>query len=389
MQTFDLTPPEIIRAARAMTMAPGEGLLFDAALLVDNGVVFDVGPFAEIRAAHPGVAVTDLGEATLVPGLVNAHCHLEMCHLAGKIPPGLGFPGWIRALIGQEMYDLDEEEIRAALEGMKRGGVCCVGDIATRNAEAVAGILDGSGFFFVVFQEHIFFAEPQEGREWVPDALFESGELSAAGHALYSTHPRTLRLAKEQTLEMGLPFSIHLAEHEAECAMLRGEENAFLDLLREANIPLDNFRAPGQTPTAYARSLGLLDESTLAVHCVHLTPEDVALLAGSGASACLCPRSNEYIGVGRAPWEALAAAGVNCCLGTDSLASNTDLDLWNEVRFLKERWRGALALEQAVAMVTTNPARALGLSCLGELSPGRAARWAVVPADVEDMFDHA
>lgn len=387
MHTFDLNSTEIVRAARIMTMAPGDPIHDDGAVLVQGGTICEVGTFADVSRAHASAPVRDLGDVTLVPGLVNAHCHLEMCHLKGRLEPGLGFPGWIRQMIATPMYELDRALIEDALETMKHGGTCLVGDISTRNTEAIAGICDDSGFFFVAFREHIFFAPPREGQEFIPDGPLEHGTFSAAGHALYTTHPETLRRAKAQCNERGLPFSLHLAEHEEESAVLMGEENAFTDLLREANIPLDDFTPPKKRPVQQARDLGLLDEGTLAVHCVTVDGADIDILRESGATVCLCPRSNEYIGVGRAPWEKLLAAGVNCCLGTDSQASNHDLDLWNEVRFMKERYAGELALETVVAMLTRNGAAVLGADGLGMIAPGRAARLAVVPEDVEQLFE--
>jgi cytosine/adenosine deaminase-related metal-dependent hydrolase len=90
--------------------------------------------------------------------------------------------------------------------------------------------------------------------------------------------------------------------------------------------------------------------------------------------------------VGRAPWEKLLAAGVNCCLGTDSLASNHDLNLWNELRFMKERFAGELTLEQGIELLTVHPARAMGVDALGTIAPGKAARFATIPKDIEEMF---
>lgn len=389
---FDLNPPEVVRAGRIMTMAPGDDILCDGAVLVDNGTIFDIGTYADISRTYPDTPVRDMGAGLMVPGLVNAHCHLELSGLRGAIEPGLGFAAWVRKLVRTlrasqtAQPGLDFRAVQEALEQMSGGGVCLVGDVATQNAQATAGILDDSGFFFVCFQEHIFFSPPGPGQDYVPDGMFEMGAFAAAGHGPYSTHPDLLRGAKAQCADMGLPFSLHLAEHEDETAMLLGRDNEYMNLLREAGIPLTDFRPPMKRPVEYARDLGLLDSSTLAVHCVTVDARDIASLRESGASVCLCPRSNEFITGGRAPWEALLAAGVNCCLGTDSLASNHDLDLWNEVRFMKERFQGGFTLQAAVAMLTKNGAAALGAGCLGELAPGKAARFAMVPADIEEMF---
>jgi cytosine/adenosine deaminase-related metal-dependent hydrolase len=207
-----------------------------------------------------------------------------------------------------------------------------------------------------------------------------------AGHSLYTTHRDVLRAAKAESREKGLPFSLHLAEHDDETAIMAGEPSAFLDLLQARGRLLD-FKAPGKRPVERAAELGLLDETTLAVHCVKVTSDDIGTVRDSGATVCLCSRSNEFIGVGRAPWEKWFASGTPLCLGTDSLASNTDLDLWNEVRYLKEHFNGELALLDALAMVTRNPARILGAgNTLGTLEPGKVAAFALVPETLQALF---
>ena len=191
----------------------------------------------------------------------------------------------------------------------------------------------------------------------------------------------------------GLPFSMHLAEHAEEDAILLTGQSPFLDLLRSRGI-LGEYTAPGVRPVPLAQSLGLLDEGTLCVHCVTVDEADIALLAASRASVCLCPRSNEHIGVGQAPLSALIKAGVNVCLGTDGLCSNVDLDPYAELAWLGRRNPGLLTLGQALALVTANPARFFGplvpgAERLGSLAPGQAARFSVVPQAVLDAFSGA
>ncbi|MBU1610365.1 MAG: amidohydrolase family protein, partial [Proteobacteria bacterium] len=210
MQTFDLNPPEIVRAARFMTMRPDDSLFCDGAMLVDNGLVFVIGSFHDLKKTYPDLPVNDLGDVTLVPGLLNAHCHLEMSHLLGRVEPGLGFDGWIKNIGRASLYELDRSDVELAIKQMRDSGTCFVGDISTRNVETIAGILEDSGFFFICFAEHIFFSPPEPDQEFVPDGFFDMGAYSAAGHALHTTNAATLQAIKAQTMELGLPFSIHL-----------------------------------------------------------------------------------------------------------------------------------------------------------------------------------
>lgn len=369
-------------------MAPmTEGkLVKDWAFVHDGESILEVGPYAELARGFFG-PMRDLGDVTVAPGLLNAHTHLEMSHLKGRVASGLGFTGWIKSLTSQPMYEVDDEDVSSALREMREAGVCFAADISTNNAGRVAGLLDEAGFFFVSFAEAIFFEWPKADAAMIPKGEFERGVFAAAGHAMYSTHPETLKLAKARDQERSLPFSLHLAENDEEIRMMSDKEGEFPDLLRGAGISLDAFDPPGVSPVEYAHGLGLLDGDTLAVHCTKVSDPDIELLAKSGANVCLCPRSNHYIGEGRAPWEKLFAAGINVCLGTDGLCSNHDLDLWKEAGFIKERFSGDLDFLELLRAMTVNPARAMKVDHrLGSLEPGKAARYSVVPGWFEELF---
>ncbi len=364
-------------------MIPGQPVIDDAAILVDQGIIREVGTYGDLGPAHSG-NVIDLGDAFITPGLVNAHSHLELAHLRGKCPRGRGFVTWVEELLKQPIFDLDPDALDDAARELKRTGTCLVGDIATRFAKEMAGTLEASGLFFVVFCEAIGETIPR--KTFIPSGEFEAGVLSVAGHSLYTTHADVLRAAKAETRDRGLPFSLHLAEHDDETAIMHGAPSEFLDLLQARGRLLD-FAPPKKSPVRQAAALGLLDETTLAVHCVKVTDEDIEIVRESGATVCLCPRSNEFIGVGRAPWEKWLASGAPVCLGTDSLASNHDLDLWNEAAHLKEHCNGGLELDDLLAMVTRTPAAIMGAGhILGTLEPGKVAAFASVPDKIFDLF---
>ena len=385
-----VTPmPEIFRAARVAPMTPGWPLLEDAAVVVHGQTILDVGSFAHMRRTHAG-PVRDLGELTLAPAAFNSHTHLEMTHLLGRTTSGQGFVAWIRSLLANNLYSLHEPLVRQELARQESRGCAFLADISTRNAPRLAGLLAESGLFFTSFQEAIGNGLPDDPATLLHrvEAVAESGRgtCAVAGHALYSSSPELLCEAKAVSRAQGLPFSLHLAEHEDEDAILLTGKSAFLELLRERGF-ITGYDAPGKRPVPLAADLGLLDERTLCVHCVTVTDEDIALIAKSRASVCLCPRSNEYIGVGQAPLGALLDAGVNLCLGTDGLCSNADLDPFAELDWLAGRNPGALSLGQGLALITANPARFFGLEdTLGSLAPGRQARFSVLPRAVLDAF---
>jgi cytosine/adenosine deaminase-related metal-dependent hydrolase len=380
-------------------MTPGWPLLEDAAVVVHDRMILDVGGFAHMRRKFSG-PVRDLGGVTLAPAVFNSHVHLEMCHLLGKTVSGQGFVPWVRSLLATDLYGLDEPLVRQELARLESRGCAFVADISTQNAPRLAEILAGSGLFFASFQEAIGTTVPddpasllhqvEEGAGNVPDNVPGGGRgvCTVAGHGMYSSSPELLRAAKAAAGTR--PFSLHLAEHEDEDAILLTGQSPFLDLLRERGF-LTDYAAPGQRPAPLAHALGLLDERTLCVHCVTVTGGDIALIAASKASVCLCPRSNAYIGVGQAPLEKFLEAGVNLCLGTDGLCSNADLDVYAELAWLGEQSPGVMGLAQALALVTVNPARFFGplvpgAGTLGSLAPGQAARFSVVPQAVLDAF---
>ncbi|NDV20627.1 amidohydrolase family protein [Pseudodesulfovibrio sp. JC047] len=374
---------ELVRAAKAATMVPDAQPIDDAGIVVEHGIIQEIGRYKDLARTHSG-PVMDLGDTFLVPGLVNAHSHLELAHLHEKCPSGQGFVTWVEALMKQPIFDLDPTAFDIAGQELKRTGTIMVGDIATRFAKEMAGMLEASGLFFVVFCEAIGETVPR--KTFIPSGTFEAGVMSVAGHSLYTTHVDVLRAAKAETRAKNLPFSLHLAEHDDEVAIMAGEPSEFLDLLQARGRLLD-FTVPHKRPVQQADALGLLDASTLAVHCVKVSDSDIEAVRQSGATVCLCPRSNEFIGVGRAPWEKWFSSGTPLCLGTDSLASNHDLDLWNEALYLKQHFQGALSLIDVLAMMTRNPARILGASHLfGTLEPGKIAAFAKVPSAVMDIF---
>ncbi|CCH49217.1 amidohydrolase family protein [Pseudodesulfovibrio piezophilus] len=374
---------ELFRAAKAATMIPGAPVIDDAAIITEAGIIKEVGVFNHLKSSFTGT-VTDLGDVTLAPGLINAHSHLELAHLRGKCPSGAGFVAWVENLLGQPIFELDDQALKRATEEFKRTGTVMVGDIATRFAKHMAGVFETSGLFFAVFVEAIGETIPR--KTFIPAGEFHNGVMSVAGHALYTTHVDVLKAAKNEARHKNLPFSLHLAEHDDEVAIMAGEPSEFLDLLNARGRLLD-FIPPKKRPVQQAAALGILDASTLAVHCVKVTDEDIETIRQSGATVCLCPRSNEFIGVGQAPWEKWHASGTPLCLGTDSLASNHDLDLWNEAVYLKHNFNGELSYETLLAMLTRTPAKILGADHeLGTLEPGKRAVFSTVPNKIHELF---
>ncbi|MFP5223860.1 MAG: amidohydrolase family protein [Acidobacteriota bacterium] len=366
-----------LRARRVAAMQPGRAVIENGAVLVRQGRIAEAGSWRELKA-RAMQDVRDMGEVTLLPGVVNAHAHLELSHLGLPEVQGQGYLAWVRWLISQPVADLDAQALARAVAQLTACGTAGVADITSRNAPLVARSLEAAGIRHVMQFERFGYLPDAP----LPDIALE--HLSLAGHALYSTSPESLRAAKQWDHARNRVFSIHLAEHAGEVELLANGTGDFADFMRLRILPRD-FAPPGLTPVGWADALGLLDARTLAVHGVHVSQSDIDILKTQGVTVCLCPRSNEIIGVGRAPARAYLDAGIPCCLGTDSLASSPDLNLFGELRALLEHT--GLSLAEAVRLLSANAAGLLGFSCLGSLAPGMAARFAVLPPDLESALD--
>ncbi len=364
----------------------------DGVIIAENGRIHAVESYKTFRRRAGEATPDDLGEITLAPGLVNCHTHLEFSHLGGKTLLGKGFLPWLHSL--RPLIGAADEELAPAVSeaaaALRRGGTAHVADIVTRRPDLVAPAVHRQNLGATLFLECIRH-DPQIPKHLAQQAampLFADSDLplvfSLAGHALYSTSGENLIQAKAWCDSQNKPFSLHLAEHAEEVEFLQSGSGAFAELLYDHLIPRD-WPPPRRHPVAEARRLGLLGPGTLAVHCVQCGPGEVAALAESDSAVCLCPRSNAAIGVGDAPARAFAEAGALLVLGTDSLVSNCDLDLWGEIRHLLQK--NLLPANALLRMATVNGAGVLGLSGqLGTLDRGTRFCYSSIPNDLAAFF---
>lgn len=352
---------------------------------VDAGRIAWVGRAGE--AGEPDGTLVDLGQGVLMPGLVNAHCHLELSHLAGHIDTGGGFVPWVEQLV-KRRAEADEKDVRA---GVRRGvsqlessGTVAVGDVS--NALAHLDLLEASALTAVVFYELL---------GWDParaPALLEAADevvtlaqsrrlrtrLRVGAHAPHSCSPALLR----GLVERGGPAAIHLAESASETRFLADGGGDWPAFLRRRGAGDVAFTPPGTSPVRYLDATGALRPELVAAHCVHVDDADRALLAARGVHVVVCPRSNAALGGGAADVPALLGAGARMALGTDSLASVPTLDLLAEAAVL-QRTFPELEPAAIVRMATAGGAEALGLADLGTLAPGRRAAMAFAPSPRE------
>jgi cytosine/adenosine deaminase-related metal-dependent hydrolase len=383
--------PLIYRARWVLPMVSPP--LEDGAVLVSDGVIRQVGRYLDLSRKSMGVKTQDLGEVILLPGLVNAHTHLDNSAFQGKTPRGDGeFVAWIEAMLAVK-DDISPQDRAEGAEGPCRSlveyGTMAVADISPTAVSPP--LLAAQHLWAVVFVEVTGFslkrgeANYQEASHRLTESqrggYADRLRISLSPHALYSTHAEIIRRIFMENRRKGLLTSIHLAESRQEVDFLNGETAPFKHVMDRWGYWDKGWRSPKTGPAYYLKSLGGLGPGTIAVHCVHLEDEELALLADSGCSVCLCPRSNDYIGVGHPRLEAMLRAGIKPCLGTDGLGSVESLSLFDEMAYLRKT-RPDIDPATVLAMATVNGAAALRLEALlGGLAPGKIARFLAYPSD--------
>jgi cytosine/adenosine deaminase-related metal-dependent hydrolase len=373
-----------VRLLRASWVVPVCGPpLADGLVGAEDGRIVWVG--RSDGPGRPDGATTDLGDAVLTPGLVNAHCHLELSHLAGRLPRASGFVPWVEALVaerGREEPAQVREHARQAIAAAEAAGTVAVGDVS--NTLAHLDLLRASRLRAVVFYELLGWDPARCGEilRAAEDRLAATDteppgtvRVRLAAHAPHSVSAPLLRALRER----GGPASIHLAESQAETDFLAGGGGEWAGFLARRGLGDVGFRPPGVTPARYLESLGVLAPGLVAAHGVRVDGEDRALLARRGVHVALCPRSNRNLGVGLPRLPDLLADGVRLCLGTDSTASADSLDLLQDAALLHRAYP-RVDPAMLVRMATAAGAEALGMSDLGTLAPGQAAALAVAAA---------
>jgi aminodeoxyfutalosine deaminase len=367
----------------------------DGWLLVRKGEIAATGGPAD-RIPHGHRDTVDLGRVALLPGLVNAHTHLELSWLRDQVPPAPSLPAWIRALMARRRTAAadDPAAIVAAVREARASGTALVGDIS--NTLASVGPLVASGLRAVVFRELIGFQPAAISRqiEALHAALGRAHpsrrvRVCLAAHAPYSVAPALFE-AIAAARPRGMPLSVHLAESPEELELLVSGGGGFRTLLEELGVWDPAWPVPRCGAVDYLQRFGLLDGSTLIAHGVQLRDDELRRLARAGGTLVTCPRSNDRTGVGAPPIERFYASGVRVAVGTDSLASAPDLDVFAELAALRRLAPGVPA-RRLLDSATRQGARALGFGTeLGTLEPGRAADVLAValPAGVADVEEY-
>jgi cytosine/adenosine deaminase-related metal-dependent hydrolase len=354
------------------------------------------------RTAHDDVDAVDLGEVAVMPGLVNAHTHLELSYLRDEVAPASEFVTWIRGLLAarRRQGDALSPEILAAINGAVAEAVACgtavVGDIS--NTLGSFAPLARSPLAAVVFYEIVKFNAPDPGavverarREIAalrPSAMVRA---SLAAHAPYSVAPLLFRAIRQDVdRDAFAPCSVHLSESAEETEFIKTAGGPWRELLEELGSWDPAWTAPGGSPVQYLDENGFLDAHVLAVHGVQMSPDDLARLASRGTTLVTCPRSNGHTGAGVPPIEDFYKSGVRVAIGTDSLASTPDLSVFAEVATL-HALAPSVPASALLDSATRQGARALGFDAdFGTIEPGKRSRLLAVdlPPQTDDVEEY-
>jgi cytosine/adenosine deaminase-related metal-dependent hydrolase len=370
---------------------------------LENGLVEITA--GRISAVHdlPGPCTLDLGNAAIIPGLVNAHSHLELSDLAAPLHPNLPFTAWLKSVMAHRRTRAyagtaapsssdDAFEKRIVEQGRRESaawGTTTIGDIAGASASLSDSSTNGPRV--VPFLEVLGLApERVAGQlERARAHLAERGSATRglSPHAPYSVHPDLVRGLVDLAVSRRAPVAMHLAETRAELELLEAGTGEFVPFLEALGIWRADAIPRGSRPLDYLHELARA-ENALAIHGNYVADDEIDFLtAHPNISVVYCPRTHGFFRHDPHPWRALLKRHVNVALGTDSRASNPDLGLWNELLFLRANFPGvdpALLLR----LGSWNGAFALGLeSETGSLAVGKAADLAVVELAAGEASD--
>jgi len=396
----------IVRARTVVTM-DGPPIENGAVAISGNRIV-DVGRFDDIKTRNAGNTL-DLGEQVLLPGLINAHCHLDYTCLRGKIPPQESFTEWIRAINAEKATLAPKDHVASINKGFteaKRFGTTTIANL-TAFPDLIPQIQPLIRTCW--FAELIDIRAPERANELVdsaiesldkarPELVLSEAEGGAswglAPHALFTASKDLFRRCGEIAQREHILLTTHLAESREEMEMFRHASGPLYEFLTSIGRPMDD--CGSKTPLGLFLDLIGRDGSPnrpsaievnrhylpwIVAHLNELTESDFELLERSNSKFHVvhCPRSHNYFGHSSFAFDRLRSFGFNICLGTDSLASNESLSLFAEMCTFQKEFPSVSA-EEIFQMVTVNPARALRYeNALGQIRSGFGADLIAVP----------
>lgn len=393
--------------------------IYNGAALIKNGKIDEIGTKERLLNKYKNEEYLNLKDAVLMPGLINLHTHLELTALKGTIinknNPALpsektALVSWILALIESKKRSSMDELISGIKNGIKEAvstGTTTIADLTTRNTIYSTSVF-GESFYTIknvglrgfVFAEILNFDSSAAENYWkdtekvIEQIRKDEDSLTSIGiapHSIYSVSSKLLKIVRDYAIKEKMKMSMHVAESMEEKDFISKNKGIIKDIYHK-KFNWDGKRDFKRYPSSieYINKNGLLSKDLLAVHCVHLTDEDMKRLSERNTPVVLCPRSNTFIGVGIASFDKLASMGITIGIGTDSYASNYSLNMWDEMRFaylfFRKTSRTNIKAEDIIKCGTINGAKALGIdNKIGTLDIGKEADLIAVRLHKKDI----
>ncbi|HLA48042.1 MAG TPA: amidohydrolase family protein, partial [Nitrospinota bacterium] len=361
----------------------------DGIVLTDGKAIKAVGSGKEL-SKFPYDEIIDCSGKIILPGFVNAHSHLELTGFRGKIEKGLPFTDWARKVVSIRK-DITENEIATAIKDgvdeLISSGVTTVGDFSQTGI--TAKILNERGLRGTVFLEFSGFNPEQKDEKLRQLKELLNYEIDSklithhsslitvnfgiAPHAPYSVSPELLKESHNFAQEKRLPLAIHISEMLEEIEFIKNGSGAMKDLLIDFGVWNDKWMPPQTTPVQYLQNMGIL-KGAIGIHLNIVTEDDIRILKENDVSVVYCPGSNKWFGRNwKYPLREFLNNDINVVIGTDSLLSNEKLNMFYEMRVLKENFPD-LENDIILKMATVNGAKAIGFEGeAGEIAVGRKA----------------
>jgi cytosine/adenosine deaminase-related metal-dependent hydrolase len=367
----------------------------DGAIAIEGKVIVAVGSQPELSQRYPEAERKSFGEAAILPGLINAHSHLELTAMRGFLDGVEGdFFSWLKRLTVARLEQMTADDLRVsatlgACEAL-RAGVTYVADASDSAGESMNALRD-TGLRGTVYQES-FGPDPKLAKENFAKlsdkiAKLQSKQTSlvrvgVSPHAPYTVSAPQLEMISDYALTEQLPLMMHAAESAAERMLLAEGRGSFAQGFASRGI---EWNTPALSSIKYLARHGILRTRPLLAHCINVDTDDLDIIGETQSSIAHCPKSNAKLGHGRAPFAEFMRRELPVGLGSDSVASNNTCDLLEEARFalLVAREGGELSLNLTAVDVlyaaTVGGAQAVGLEGkTGELREGCQADFTVV-----------
>lgn len=382
---------KLLRASWLLGVGPlGQAGIADGTVAIEDTLITAIGTWQDISRQFRDAELVDLRNHLIIPGMVNAHTHLELSGLRNQVPYRGDFTDWIARLVTarQSIANDFEQAIRMGCSESLAGGVTTLGDIRSMPV-AWPGLLSqtirktcfleivGLNTTLQQCRQDIQQQIKQTTRKPIPhDTLLRIG---LSPHSPCTTRRDYYELAGQLAASYDLTITTHLAETTAEVDFLKHGKGRWHDFLKDRNLLEDTWQCPHIKPMHYFLDIDLSNRRALLAHVNYIDNDELAALAASNHSVAYCPRSHAFFQHDDHPFRRMLDLGINVCLGTDSLASNTTLSILDEMRFLHRRYPD-FPVDTLLKMATINGSIALGWDDItGTIQPGKAADLVAIP----------